>query len=506
MLRFYITREDRDQAQKAASELDVNHSDPPGQSPYVWMSGIGNVCIDYWYDYGSAEAKVGTLCFRSTSQGSDRSSQMVECTTEITHRPPGPEGKPVGARITDVKEHENLVECFFRELLGRASESPEVAVSQDITALKQRIEELDAVNHVATILHSAHDLQRVLEMAIERIGAALHAEAGSLLLRDDATEELVFEVAVGFGADRIRGRRLAPGQGIAGWVAKSGEAVVAPDVSADPRFSDMADRATGFVTHSVLCAPLVTSQGIIGVVQLLNRVDGYPFSRADLQLLETIALHAAAVIERAKLYEGMIHRNLGLRALLETSLDFCSTFELDPLLQKIVQKTLEVVVPASRAGIILLDEQCQYGYVKSGFADGCMLKVEPRLDLARYPEIKKVIESRQPVIISDALTDPLMEGVRGYIEPVDLRSLLVVPLVRKGQVIGVLSVGQFHEARRFSAEEVNLCQTLAYHASVAIETVRLMTELREANEAIKDRGSRPRSAKTSTRSIPLEKP
>lgn len=178
-----------------------------------------------------------------------------------------------------------------------------LVVAQDITALKRRIEELDALNNVATILNSAHELHRVLKLAIEHISAALHAEAGSLLVRDDATGELVFAVALGPVAHRLLGRRLAPGQGIAGWVARTGKALLVPDVSADPRFSGGVDKASGFVTRTLLCTPLKTGQEIIGVVQLLNRVDGRPFSQVDLQLLETISLHAAAVIEQAKLRE-----------------------------------------------------------------------------------------------------------------------------------------------------------------------------------------------------------
>ena len=178
-----------------------------------------------------------------------------------------------------------------------------LAVVQDITELNRRIEELDALNHVSTILNSAHDLQRVLELAIERVSAALHAEAGSLLLRDDTTGDLVFRVAVGPVADWLRGRRPPAGQGIAGWVAKTGEALLVPDVSFDPRFSGGIDKTSGFVTRSILCTPLKTSQGIIGVVQLLNRVDERPFGQEDLQLLEAISLHAAAVIEQARLLE-----------------------------------------------------------------------------------------------------------------------------------------------------------------------------------------------------------
>jgi PAS domain S-box-containing protein len=178
-----------------------------------------------------------------------------------------------------------------------------LVVIQDITSLKRRIEELDALNNVANILNSAHDLHTILDLALERIGAALHAEAGSLLVRDDATGELVFEVALGPVAHRLVGRRLAPGQGIAGWVAQTGKSLLVPDVSADPRFSGGVDKTSGFVTRTLLCTPLQTGQGIIGVLQLLNRADGRPFSQVDLQLLETISLHAAAIIQHARVLE-----------------------------------------------------------------------------------------------------------------------------------------------------------------------------------------------------------
>jgi GAF domain-containing protein len=159
----------------------------------------------------------------------------------------------------------------------------------------------ETMNRKEALEDPTHDLGYVLELVIKRIGAALHVERGSLLLRDDATGELVFAVALGPVADRIRGQRLAPGQGIAGWVARTGKALLVPDASADPRFSGAVDQVSGFVTRSILCAPLKTGQGIIGVVELINHTDGRPFSEGDLQLLETIALLAAAVIEQARL-------------------------------------------------------------------------------------------------------------------------------------------------------------------------------------------------------------
>ncbi len=301
MLKFYITLDDKNQAQKQAGQLDVSHSKSPDKHPPIWENGMG--CVNLVYDCNSADAKAGTIFFNPIFEHDGRLSRMWECTTEITHRPQMPDGQARRVKITDLDEHQNLVECFFRELLGRTLKGQEVAIIQDIATLQRRIEELEALNRVATILNAAHDLQMVLELAIERIGAALRAKAGSLLLRDEATGELVFAVVLGPVADRILGRRLSPGQGIAGWVAQTGEALLIPDTCADSRFSGSIDEDSGFVTRSMLCAPLKTSRGIIGVVQLLNHVTGRRFSEEDLHLLEVIALHAAAVIEKATLLE-----------------------------------------------------------------------------------------------------------------------------------------------------------------------------------------------------------
>ncbi len=317
MLKFYITADDKDRAQKYAGQPDVGYSNLPSKQPHVWETGMG--CVNLIEDTNSFDGKVGTIFFNPLFEHGGRLSRMWECTTEITHRSPMPDGQARRVKITDLEEHQSLAESFFRELLARTLKGQEVAIIQDITALQRRIEELEALNRVATILNAAHDLPMVLELAIERIGAALRAKAGSLLLRDEATGELVFAVALGPVADRIRGRRLPPGQGIAGWVAQSGEALLIPDTSADPRFFSAMDEESGFVTRSMLCAPLKTSRGTLGVVQLINHVNGRRFSEEDLHLLEIIALHAAAVIEKASLLEreGKSTAGVGLADLAE---------------------------------------------------------------------------------------------------------------------------------------------------------------------------------------------
>ncbi len=115
MLKFYITLEEQKQAQNRADELDVSHSNPPGQHPYVWENWKG--CAKRWYDSASAEGKIGTIWFKPVLEKDARMSGMVECTTKITHRPLVSERKVRRVRITEPQEHKKLVECFILELL-----------------------------------------------------------------------------------------------------------------------------------------------------------------------------------------------------------------------------------------------------------------------------------------------------------------------------------------------------------------------------------------------------
>ncbi len=123
MLKFYITLEEQKQAQKRADELDVSHSNPPGQHPYVWENWMG--CAKRWYNSASAEGKTGTIWFKPVLEKDARMSGMVECTTKITHRPLVSERKARRVRITEPQEHKKLVECFILELLDNAPKDQE---------------------------------------------------------------------------------------------------------------------------------------------------------------------------------------------------------------------------------------------------------------------------------------------------------------------------------------------------------------------------------------------
>ncbi|HLH26422.1 MAG TPA: GAF domain-containing protein [Chloroflexota bacterium] len=140
----------------------------------------------------------------------------------------------------------------------------------------------------------------VLDLIVGTAAQVLGAQAASLYLIDRATDELVFEVALGESAAQARKFRVPVGQGIAGWVAQTGEAALIPDASRDPRFAVNIARSIGYIPKSVLCIPLRADEAVIGVVQLFDKASGAPFTAEDQALLEEFAVQAAVAIEQSR--------------------------------------------------------------------------------------------------------------------------------------------------------------------------------------------------------------
>ena len=169
-----------------------------------------------------------------------------------------------------------------------------------LSTLERRNRELEVLIEIGKALTSTLDLEAVLNLIMDQVSRLLKSRAWSLLLRDEKNGILTFEIAVSPVAERLKGLRLARGQGIAGWVAEHGEALLIPDVRQDSRFADQVDRAARFVTLSVICVPVRSRDRVLGVIELVNGLEERPFTHADLQILATISDYAAIAIENAR--------------------------------------------------------------------------------------------------------------------------------------------------------------------------------------------------------------
>ena len=169
-----------------------------------------------------------------------------------------------------------------------------------LQTLERRNRELEVLIEIGKALTSTVNHEDVLNLIMDQASRLLQARAWSLLLRSEKTGELTFEVAVSPAAEKLKGRRLPPGQGIAGRAAESGQALLIEDIRKDPRYIDMTDMASPFETRSVLCVPVRSKDHVLGVIELTNSPAEGAFTKADLQILATIADYAAIAIENAR--------------------------------------------------------------------------------------------------------------------------------------------------------------------------------------------------------------
>ena len=176
----------------------------------------------------------------------------------------------------------------------------------DLTGLLARLGQL--AGDVGPVLAPAGPDDLVTSVAATAM-RMFGAKACSVALLTEDDSELVFTTIVGAGADATKGLRLPSGQGIAGWVAMSGQPLVVSDLSQDPRWAGTTT-AGGYTPRSILAAPVGTSERLLGVLEVLDRSEDRPEAAADLELLAVVADQAALALEGARAFDDFGRRLL----------------------------------------------------------------------------------------------------------------------------------------------------------------------------------------------------
>jgi diguanylate cyclase (GGDEF)-like protein len=178
-----------------------------------------------------------------------------------------------------------------------------------------------------------------------------------------------------------------------------------------------------------------------------------PFYTEDLEHKLKLA------IDRKRWFANLFKEKKDLDALIEFTYFVSSTLNPKDILYILVKKISEMM-NVSRCSVISLDlKEKRYAYIVSTSEDPDVTKL--KIDLQKYPELKKAIALKNPVIIKDALNDPIMKNVKDTPALSDARSILILPVIFRDEVIGTLLLRTIRSDRPFTQREIKLCASIA---------------------------------------------
>ncbi len=163
----------------------------------------------------------------------------------------------------------------------------------------RQMDHLRVFHDVARTLTNSLDLELILLAIMDKMANFFGPERWSLLMVDEAAKDLYYAIAVGEDSASLRGLRVPLGQGVAGWVASTGNPLVVPNVSLDPHWSTFARNHPDLDIHSIACVPIRSGETTLGVIQLLNsKLD--LLSEYSISFLRILCDYAAIAIQNSR--------------------------------------------------------------------------------------------------------------------------------------------------------------------------------------------------------------
>ncbi len=346
---------------------------------------------------------------------------------------------------------------------------------------ERRARQLSTLNDVARSLTSTLELAPLLSQILQSSADILNCEAGSLLLVDSQTDELVFEVVIGPAAADLVGQRMAPNKGLVGKTVESRQPIIANDARRTKEWFEKNDEETGFTTKDLLVVPMLVKEKVLGVIEIINRKDGLPFTPGDQELLSAFTSQAAIAIENARLYT-QTDQTLAARVE-ELSVMQRIDRELNAGLnvERAMRITLEWAMRQSKvsAGLIGVVEEPGIRIIASqGYTTELNPYAEAHIPI-HLPGLKEAIETGQPQFWNQAAAGS-RDGSNSLL--MNCKSRIVVPIRRENQAIGVMLLENV-QAEKTSDDVLSFISRLTDHAAIAIANAQLFAKVESANAA-----------------------
>ena len=350
------------------------------------------------------------------------------------------------------------------------------------TESERRAEEMATVAEVGRQVTSTLDLQSVLQTVSEQVHRLFGARDTTLRLAEG--DRTIFRTIVALG--RYRDQNLASpvylGRGISGSIALLGVAEIVADIAKDGRGVHVAGTPeVEEKPETMMCAPLMARGHTIGLLSVYRDQSQGVFSQIDLDLLVALARQAASAIENARLYEDAQRQAKESEATSEILSIISSTpSNVQPVLQAIAEKAADLCMAED---VVIVQDRGGAFYQSAHCGSLPQAQIERGVPIEHTTVGGRAFLEKRIVQVDDieAETDEEYGMAKVVNLGLGIRTLLAAPLVSKGAAIGVILMRR-QEVKPFEQRQINLLETFADQAVIAIENAQLIEGMQAARQ------------------------
>lgn len=351
-----------------------------------------------------------------------------------------------------------------------------------LQATRKRLERINLLYQVSQSITSTLELTTVLNQTTQMAAGVLNAQAATLYRVDAASQEIIFWIPKGEAASMLEEMRMSSNQGIVGWVATHRHPMIVNDPANSELWDPAVDAQTGFTTRSIVAIPLLIKDELVGVLEVLNKDEPEGFTHDDLEWLLVLGQQVASALVNAHLYAREQEKVRELATLSKVSQTINSELDVSVTLNAVTRSVLDVL-SADRSELLLLNERQKALKLFATFGYG----TDRDIPTPNPPPVGQGLagwcaQHNKPLAVRQADQDSRYIPWQGLPE-LDKSSIAMVPLTFRNAVTGVIIVYSL-SGRPFDDEKLNVLQTFANQAAIALQNATLYQDLRAEQERI----------------------
>ncbi|MBK6880851.1 MAG: GAF domain-containing protein [Elusimicrobia bacterium] len=343
-------------------------------------------------------------------------------------------------------------------------------------------EELDLLHKITNIIGSTLELNTMLQEIVGLVSGVTRADACFIYLHEPAQDCLVLSASKTPHPGEIGRIRLRMGEGLTGWVAEHKKPLALPEKAHEDHRFKFFQNLPEDKFESFLSVPILIKDAVVGVINVQHR-KAHTHTERTQKLLTTIARQVGGALENARLYEETRRRADAIQTLSAVSHTVASDRYADEILQLIVSMTAGLL-KSKICSVMLLDETGAELRIAATQSLSEAYRNKPALLVEKSLSGQAVLQ-KKPLIVKDVRQDKRF-SFRDIAVTEGLVSLLSVPMLYKGKVLGVINT-YAAEPYDYTKDDVSILQSVANQCASAIMQTRLLQDKLAAQEQLESR-------------------